>query len=196
MVKLSCHIDIYSCLTNEIDTRVKNSMSLIARRSPLSPQRGILAAGPYRIQCALGRSSTTIFKREGDGATPVAQMALLSARHRHWRMPRPRTVLPIQPIRTTDGWCDAARHAAYNRPVRLPFPASTESMARKDRLYDFVVILDWNIRSRIRHRGSAIFFHIAKPGYPPTEGCIAIAPRDMTKIAPLLRSGRRLKVER
>ncbi|MER0236831.1 L,D-transpeptidase family protein [Fulvimarina sp. MAC8] len=171
-------------------------MSLIARRSPLSPQRGILAAGPYRIQCALGRSSTTIFKREGDGATPVAAMPLLATRHRHRRMPRPRSILPNQLTRADDGWCDAPRHAAYNRPVRLPFPASSEAMVRNDRLYDFVVILDWNIRSRARHRGSAIFFHIAKPGYPPTEGCIAIAPKDMAKISPFLRSGRRLVVER
>ncbi|EAU39708.1 hypothetical protein FP2506_13274 [Fulvimarina pelagi HTCC2506] len=69
-------------------------------------------------------------------------------------------------------------------------------MVRGDRLYDFVVILDWNFRSRARHRGSAIFFHIAKPDYPPTEGCIAVAPKDMMKIGPLLRSGRRLVVER
>lgn len=96
----------------------------------------------------------------------------------------------------TDGWCDAPNHAAYNQLVRLPFPASAETMARKDRLYDFTVILDFNLRSRVSNLGSAIFFHIAKPGYPPTEGCIAIAPKDMAKIAPLLRPGGRLKVER
>ncbi|MDY8108563.1 L,D-transpeptidase family protein [Fulvimarina sp. 2208YS6-2-32] len=171
-------------------------MSFLVRRSPLSPLRGILAAGPYRIPCALGRSSTTVFKAEGDGATPVARMALLSTSHRLWRMQRPDSTLPGRITRPQDGWCDAPRHAAYNRAVTLPFGASAESMARADRLYDFVVVLDWNVRSRRRHRGSAIFFHIARPGYPPTEGCVAIAPRDMLKIAPLLKPGAVLTVVR
>ena len=28
---------------------------------------------------------------------------------------------------------------------------------------------------RVRGRGSAIFMHVARPGYAPTEGCIALA---------------------
>ena len=171
--------------------------ALVVRRAPGKPQRGILSAGPYRIACALGRHSTTIFKREGDGATPVASMALVSAYQRPGRMTRPALALPSRRVRPgLDGWCDAPDHAAYNRPVRLPFPASAEAMARNDRLYDVVVVLDWNIRSRSRHRGSAIFLHIAKPGYPPTAGCIAIAPCDMLKLAPLLSTRARLVVRR
>ncbi|HEY9056313.1 MAG TPA: L,D-transpeptidase family protein, partial [Aurantimonas sp.] len=67
---------------------------------------------------------------------------------------------------------------------------------RADRLYDFVVVLDWNITARARHRGSAIFLHIARDGYPPTEGCVAVAPRDMLRLAPLLAPGTRLIVQR
>ncbi|RFC64327.1 hypothetical protein DYI37_08350 [Fulvimarina endophytica] len=171
-------------------------MPLVVRRSPLSPLRGILSAGPFRVPCALGRSSTTIFKRESDGATPVASMSLLSIRRRHRRLPALRCPLPGRITRSRDGWCDAPTHAAYNRPVRLPFPASCEEMARTDRLYDAVVILDWNLSSRKRFGGSAIFFHLARPGYPPTEGCVAIAPRDMARIAPLLKLGARLVVTR
>ena len=42
--------------------------------------------------------------------------------------------------------------------------------------YD-VVVLDWNIRQRGRGRGSAIFLHVAKPGYPPTQGCVGVEIR-------------------
>ena len=35
------------------------------------------AAGAVTVQCALGRGSTSIFKREGDGATPVGRHRLL-----------------------------------------------------------------------------------------------------------------------
>ena len=171
------------------------------RRKPGDDRRGILAAGPFRIPCALGRSGTTIFKREGDGATPVAVMAAIEIWYRGGargdRMARPKSRLPARRVRPgVDGWCDAPRHAAYNRHVRLPFPASAETLARDDRLYDVVVVLDWNYRQRARSRGSAIFFHVARPGYPPTEGCIAVAPSDMTKLAPFLARRTRLVVER
>lgn len=170
---------------------------LQVRRAAGRSQRGILAAGVLRIPCALGRSGTTIFKREGDGATPVARMALIAAYHRQGRMVRPPACLQIQHVRPgRDGWCDAPEHAAYNRPVRLPFKASAESLARQDRLYDFVVVLDWNYRRRARMRGSAIFLHIAKPNYLPTAGCIAVSPIDMVRLAPLLRRGAVLRVER
>lgn len=170
---------------------------LMVRRAPGNPRRGILCAGPLRLPCALGRSGTTICKREGDGATPVAAMDVLSAWHRPGRMARPAAPLPIRRIRAdVDGWCDAPDHAAYNRHVRLPFPASAERMARADQLYNFVVVLDWNIRQRGRGRGSAIFLHVAKPGYPPTQGCVAVAPADMLRLAPYLRRGARLVVQR
>ncbi|KQT87457.1 L,D-transpeptidase family protein [Aurantimonas sp. Leaf443] len=171
--------------------------SILVRRSPLSPTRGILAAGPLRLACALGRSGTSILKREGDGATPVAAMALLSAFRRGRRVPGLATTLPLRRVVPgRDGWCDASGHAAYNRPVRLPFPASTESLARDDRLYDAGFVLDWNVRCRARNRGSAIFLHVAREGYAPTEGCVALSPGDLRRLLPFLRPGTVLRVLR
>ncbi|WP_338034679.1 L,D-transpeptidase family protein [Jiella avicenniae] len=170
---------------------------IIVRRKPGDVRRGILAAGPLRIPCALGRSGTTIGKREGDGATPVAVMGVVELWHRGGRMARPKSPLPTRGIRPgVDGWCDAPRHAAYNRHVRLPFPASAETLARDDGLYDVVVVLDWNFTRRARGLGSAIFLHVAKPGHPPTEGCIAVSPSDMRRLAPLLGRQTRIVVRR
>lgn len=169
---------------------------LVVRRSPRDRAKGILAAGPLRLPCAIGRSGTTIFKREGDGASPVAAMQLLAVCRRAGRLAALRPALPAKQIRDDSGWCDAPAHAAYNREVRLPFPASAERMAREDHLYDLVVVLDWNIRERRRGRGSAIFLHIAKPGYRPTEGCVAVSPKDMLRLQSFLRKGARLAVRR
>jgi L,D-peptidoglycan transpeptidase YkuD (ErfK/YbiS/YcfS/YnhG family) len=83
--------------------------------------------------------------------------------------------LPVRAIRRHDGWCDASADRNYNRPVRLPYAASAERLWREDALYDVVVVLDYNKRPRVRGRGSAIFMHVARPGYAPTEGCIALA---------------------
>ena len=49
-----------------------------------------------------------------------------------------------------DGWCDAPRDRNYNRPVRLPYPASHERLWRDDHLYDIVVVLSHNERPRQR----------------------------------------------
>ena len=70
--------------------------------------------------------------------------------------------------------------------MRLPYPASHERMMRDDRIYDVCIVLDWNIRPRRRQLGSAIFMHIAKPGYLPTEGCVAVSPRVMARLLPYL----------
>lgn len=123
-------------------------------------------------------------KREGDGATPVAAMRVLGGGFRADRVRRPQTMLRLGPIRPRDGWCDAPADPNYNRPVTLPFTASHERLTRDDRLYDVCLVLDWNIRPRARNRGSAIFLHVARPGFPPTEGCIAVAPAAMRWLLP------------
>jgi L,D-peptidoglycan transpeptidase YkuD (ErfK/YbiS/YcfS/YnhG family) len=136
-----------------------------------------------RFPCALGRGGLSRAKREGDGATPVSALALrrLWLRADHGR--RPATGLPVRPIRAEDGWCDAAFHPRYNKPVRLPFHASHERMRRDDALYDLVIELGWNDRPVQRGRGSAIFMHVAKPGFSPTEGCIALDAKALRRIS-------------
>jgi L,D-peptidoglycan transpeptidase YkuD (ErfK/YbiS/YcfS/YnhG family) len=59
-------------------------------------------------------------------------------------------------------------------------------MWRKDDLYDVCIVMDWNVRPRRRAKGSAIFFHLARPGYTPTEGCIALSRADMNRLLPYL----------
>ena len=72
------------------------------------------------------------------------------------------------------GWCEVPDDRNYNRPVKMPYGASHERMRRADDLYDVCIVLDWNIRPRRRGRGSAIFFHLARPGFTPTQGCVAV----------------------
>ncbi len=87
------------------------------------------------------------------------------------------------------GWCDALYDRNYNRPVRLPYPASAERMWREDRLYDLVIVLDHNQRPRRQGGGSAIFLHVARPGYGATEGCIALARPDLVRLLADIRPG-------
>jgi L,D-peptidoglycan transpeptidase YkuD (ErfK/YbiS/YcfS/YnhG family) len=126
------------------------------------------------LPCALGRSGRRALKREGDGATPVGRWRLLHVLYRADRIRRPSTRLAVTAISRNDGWCDAPADRNYNRFVRHPYPASAESLWRSDRLYDVVVVLSHNTKPRKRGGGSAIFMHLARPDFAPTEGCIAL----------------------
>jgi len=50
-------------------------------------------------------------------------------------------------------------------------------------------VLGHNDDPPIANLGSAIFIHIARPAYKPTEGCIAINEEDMLKLVPKLKPG-------
>ncbi|TPI11141.1 L,D-transpeptidase [Mesorhizobium sp. B4-1-1] len=160
---------------------------LVVRARPGNPAQGFLQAGKTVFPCALGRGGITANKHEGDGATPLASMRILSGYYRgdHFAGGR-RTRLPMAPIGPDLGWCEVPDDRNYNRPVKIPYGASHERMKRGDRLYDVCLVLDWNIAPRRRGRGSAIFFHLARPGFTPTQGCVAVTARTMTRLLPLL----------
>ena len=162
---------------------------VVVRAAPGDRTKAILQLGPLRVRAALGRSGITSLKREGDGATPRGSMPILSGYRRGERPSALPSPLALTRIRASMLWCDDPRHPAYNRPVSAPFSAGHEKLQRADQLYDVCIVLDWNISQRRRGLGSAIFFHIAKPGYLPTEGCVAVSPRDMARLLPHLGPG-------
>ena len=143
---------------------------------------GFLTWQTHRVRCALGRGGVRVDKREGDGATPAGAFPLRRLLFRTDRLDRPVTGLPVDPIRADDGWCDDPKDPAYNRPVRLPFAASHEKMWRDDALYDLVVVLGHNDDPPAPGHGSAVFLHVAKPDWGPTEGCVALARDDLLRL--------------
>lgn len=159
------------------------------RAAPGGRSRGTVSFGGITVPAALGRSGRTAFKREGDGATPIAAMRLLHGFTRGDRVRSLRTPLLMRRIAKDMLWCDQPDHPSYNRLVRTPFRPSHEEMMRGDGLYDICLVLDWNITTRSRHRGSAIFFHLIKPGYQPTAGCVAVSLRDMQWLIRFMRRG-------
>ncbi|MCZ2327880.1 L,D-transpeptidase family protein [Bartonella sp. F02] len=160
--------------------------TIVIRRQMRTQARGIVCIGQHRFFCALGRSGISSFKREGDGATPLASMRCLAGFRSTFYRSFPRSTLPFWRIRAQDGWCDASGDANYNRLVRLPYPKSAEKMQRDDGLYAIGLILDWNITERRMARGSAIFMHLARHDYAPTAGCIALSRHDMERLLPYI----------
>ncbi|QIA21166.1 L,D-transpeptidase [Mesorhizobium sp. AA22] len=170
---------------------------LTVRARPGHASQGLLQAGKLVFSCALGRGGISAGKREGDGATPLGSMRILSGyfRNDHFSGGR-KTRLAMTPIGPDLGWCEVPEDRNYNRPIRIPYGASHERMLRTDRLYDACLVLDWNISPRRRGRGSAIFFHLARPGFTPTQGCVAVTARTMARLLPLLSDRTVMKVVR
>jgi L,D-peptidoglycan transpeptidase YkuD (ErfK/YbiS/YcfS/YnhG family) len=148
--------------------------------------RGWLTAGALRIPCALGPAGIVRRKREGDGGTPAGRYPLLWGYFRSDRMRPLGGGVPLLAMRRDQGWCENPASPRYNQPVRLPARDCTDRMWRDDNLYDLTFVLDYNFSRRRKGAGSAIFFHIARPGLTPTAGCVAIRAADMRRLAPRL----------
>jgi L,D-peptidoglycan transpeptidase YkuD (ErfK/YbiS/YcfS/YnhG family) len=134
------------------------------------------------FRAALGKNGVRIEKEEGDGATPAGLLPLRRVLYRADRVPPPRCAVAVEPIAIADGWCDDPSHLDYNRQVRLPHDAKHEELWRRDGIYDTIGLLGWNDRPVVKGRGSAIFLHVARPDYAPTEGCVALSLPDLTHI--------------
>ena len=133
-------------------------------------------------RCALGRAGVILAadKREGDNKSPVGLWPIRYVLFRPDVYPNgPTTALETKPIAPDDGWCDAPGDLAYNQPIKLPHPASAERLWRDDAVYDLVVVLGHNDDPAVSGLGSAIFLHLARDGYPGTEGCVALAREDV-----------------
>jgi L,D-peptidoglycan transpeptidase YkuD (ErfK/YbiS/YcfS/YnhG family) len=153
--------------------------------------RGLLWRG--RIHpCAIGRGGITANKREGDGATPRGVLRITGCLYRADRMARPNPwAVPIGP---GDLWSDDPAAPDYNHAVRAPYPHSHERLRRADRLYDLVLLTDWNWPGARPGAGSAIFIHRWRKPRHPTEGCIALRPDHLRRLAARLRPGDRVVV--
>ena len=152
---------------------------------------GFLDLGARRVRCALGKGGVTpaADKREGDGASPAGVWPIRRVLYRPDRGGAPATTLPVQALKPEDGWCDSPDDPDYNRPIKLPHPASFERMWRDDGLYDLVVVLGHNDDPPAPQMGSCIFLHLARPDYEPTQGCVAAARADLEALLAAARPG-------
>jgi len=140
---------------------------------------GWLCAGSLTVPVALGRTGIRADKREGDGGTPRGCYHPVRLWWRADRLVRPPTLLPARRIKPGDAWCEDPVDRRYNRPFRRSANEPGDRLSRADHLYDLIVEIDHNSRPRVGRRGSAVFIHIARPGFAPTQGCVALQMRDL-----------------
>jgi L,D-peptidoglycan transpeptidase YkuD (ErfK/YbiS/YcfS/YnhG family) len=166
---------------------------LTVRTRPGHRTKGLLIAGPLAIPVSLGRGGIRVDKREGDGGTPRGRFRLRRLWWRADRAPRPRTQLPVRPIRQDDAWSEDPAIRRYNRPFRRMPDEAGDLLWRDDHLYDFIIEIDHNTRPRVAKRGSAVFIHLARDGFSPTAGCVGLKRNSLTRL--LERVGPRTRIQ-
>ena len=155
-----------------------SSVAARARDISVSPD-GLARIGGRTFRCAIGRGGIRFGKQEGDGATPASLMPLRRVLFRADRVAPPVCTVAREPLAPGDGWCDDVNSRDYNRAIRLPHDARHEELWRADALYDVIGVLGWNDQPVQRGRGSAIFLHVSRPDYAPTEGCVALPLKEL-----------------
>jgi L,D-peptidoglycan transpeptidase YkuD (ErfK/YbiS/YcfS/YnhG family) len=156
--------------------------------------QGVLRAGPRVVPVALGRGGIKANKREGDGGTPRGQFFPVRVWWRADRVPHPRTSLPIRRIGPVDAWCEDPTDRRYNRAFGRSASEPGDRLWRHDGLYDLFIEIDHNTKPRIAGRGSAVFIHVARSGFAPTAGCVALRLPDLQKLVSRLSPKTRIMI--
>lgn len=176
--------------------RVKRPKPIVVRRAPGRPTQARVQLAHGVRQAAIGRGSVRALKREGDGGTPLGRFPIRLVLYRADRVWPPRTNVPTNAIRDADAWCEDPDDRNYNRRITLAADSKHDRLSREDHLYDLILVVGYNDRPRIKGKGSAIFMHLARPEYTPTEGCIAFSRRDLLAVLAEVRRGTTIIVAR
>ena len=145
---------------------------------------GRLIGSNLDVRCVLGKAGCVRAedKIEGDGASPIGVWPMLRVFWRSDRIKKPESVFPSIPIQHNHGWCDDPEHQSYNQLILTPFSASHENLWREDSIYNIIVELGYNSSPIVAGKGSAIFLHLAKSDFSPTQGCVAVAEVDLRDV--------------
>ena len=119
-------------------------------------------------------------KREGDGRTPSGIYDIGVAFGYAKTIP---TQLVYHQTTDQDFWVDDVNSPEYNQWVKgTPKAASFELMKRKDDLYRYGAVIEYNTHPIVSGNGSAIFMHIWRGPGKPTSGCVAFSPRSLKHV--------------
>ena len=146
--------------------------------------------------CAVGKAGIGKKEREGDNITPIGKFPIHFGFYRPDKITSIVSGIPFLPLSKDIGWCDAPEDEQYNRLVKLPYDTSHEILWRDDDIYDIILAVGYNDDPVVPGKGSAIFIHVAREGFPPTEGCIALKKEDLLEIIPFLEHASCLIVEK
>jgi L,D-peptidoglycan transpeptidase YkuD (ErfK/YbiS/YcfS/YnhG family) len=119
-------------------------------------------------------------KKEGDKKTPSGVFELGQV----WGYSEAfQTPMPYRLVTDEDKFIDDVNSKEYNTWVHGPTSAkSFEKMRRKDSLYEYGLVINYNMRPIVPGKGSAIFMHIWQSKNAGTDGCVALEKRNLIEV--------------
>ena len=119
-------------------------------------------------------------KREGDGRTPSGVFPL----ERAFGYAPLATRLPYTVLTPDDVWIDDPASPRYNMLSTRAQAAgfSHEIMRRRDDLYRYGLVIEYNTKPVVPGAGSAIFFHVWSGPASSTAGCVAAPAAHLVRL--------------
>ena len=148
----------------------------------------------YKAKCAVGKRGISIKKKEGDFITPKGTFKIREIFYRKDRVQNLITRLKKTVIRKNMGWCDDPKSKKYNKLIYFPFKHSAEKLYRRENIYDIILVLNFNMNPVKKNKGSAIFIHVAKKSFQPTQGCIALNKFELIKLVKSIKKNTVVKI--
>ena len=152
-----------------------------------------LIVDDFIFKCVIGKNGIKTKKREGDKATPKGIFTLQKLYYRPDRSKKPKTKIPIRKIKKNMGWCDDPISKFYNKEIYINKKIRHEKLFRKDNLYNYLIIINYNTKKIRPGVGSAIFLHLTN-NYKKTAGCIAVKEKDLLIILKLINKNSKIKI--
>ena len=152
-----------------------------------------LIVGDFKIKCSIGKNGLKRHKIESDYSTPKGIFSLGTLYFRKDRVDKPVTSLKTKIIKSNMGWCNDINHKSYNKEINLKKKIRCEKLYRNDYKYDYLIVINYNMKKNKSNKGSAIFIHLTK-NYKPTAGCIAIKKKDFLILIKLINKKSKIKI--
>ena len=143
---------------------------------------GYLKYRELKFRCSLGKAGISKKVAEGDNITPKGIYKIIKIYYRDDRIKNIISKIKLIKIKNNMGWCDDPISKKYNQLIKLPTKYHHEKLYRNDKLYDIVLVLDYNMNPIVKGKGSAIFLHLSKNLKNKTSGCIALKKKDMLEL--------------
>ena len=152
-----------------------------------------LIVDEYKFKCCIGKNGIKFNKKEGDLSTPKGIYKLGTLYYRKDRNQKPKTNFKTKNIKSNMGWCDDSKSQHYNTEILINNSIKHEKLFRKDHIYDYILVIEFNTKKRLPEKGSAIFIHLTK-NYNPTAGCIALNKKDFLILLKLITNKTKVKI--
>jgi L,D-peptidoglycan transpeptidase YkuD (ErfK/YbiS/YcfS/YnhG family) len=186
MVTLALLLALHGC-PQRIEVTAPSARSTVAQLSLLECGRRV--AGPWRAR--VGFAGLSAHHVEGDGTTPLGTFRIGPVVY--GLDPDPGVRLAYHRLTCGDWWDEDAGSPSYNRFRHVPcgtappFGGSSEALWRVTVAYRELAVIEYNTRTAVPGRGSAIFLHDDR-GHA-TNGCVSLPRVRLIHVLRLLRPG-------